>query len=375
MRSAYTGRMPTSGRVDGDGMGPPALPMSLALGRSFRSRFAELRRGEMRSYRMLPLLVDRPSGDMLRRRQHVFDEAAWSPSEIGHVVEFKLAVKPKGSGADRVLSGAFEVIDVTPAVCVLGSTLDRDAFDHGPLRLAKRSYPLARRPFITSAVLEKLLSRMADGNGWSAESADATGYDRETNQFRRDGKKQPIEIAFREMREQGRHVHRMKVTFRDSKGRRAYRASFDRQGGVSVEHGDPTIAFLGFVAEAVRVQAHQDTLFAGNFNSEHLRQDAITLQYDDKPFRDTTLMRKLCDTVRKADGMSVTLIHLNPYCQAQVLDFMTGAALDLLITDERCVSLVPRTARCKDALNRVTATIQQFFGEATVSRASVAASC
>ncbi|HUI25205.1 MAG TPA: hypothetical protein VL403_03900, partial [Candidatus Kryptonia bacterium] len=67
---------------------------------------------------------------------------------------------------------------------------------------------------MTSAILQKLIERMALANHWSPMSLDAMGHDRESGGFRRDMKHQPVGDAIAEMRVQQRDPHRFVISFR-----------------------------------------------------------------------------------------------------------------------------------------------------------------
>jgi len=72
--------------------------------------------------------------------------------------------------------------------------------------------------------------------------------------------------------------------------------------------------------------------------------------------------------VRKADGLNVSVIHLNPYLQSQILDFFTGDAVELLVTSPGRVSLLPRSSDCGSTIERIATTIYRHFGEAKARR-------
>jgi hypothetical protein len=83
-------------------------------------------------------------------------------------------------------------------------------------------------------------------------------------------------------------------------------------------------------------------------------------------------MRSLCDAMRKGEGLAVTVIHLNPYLQAQIIDMLTGRAADMVVMDKARVSLIPRSRDCSVALERMTTTLLRHFGEAQIEKVPVA---
>jgi hypothetical protein len=121
------------------------------------------------------------------------------------------------------------------------------------------------------------------------------------------------------------------------------------------------------VAEALQGDETYDVTRA----QEPVEQESVELEFQDDTFDSYDAMRSLCKAVRQADGLNVSIIHLNPYLQAQILDFYTGAAIEMLVTDMRNVSLIPRSADCTASMERVATTIYRYFGEAKPKRARV----
>lgn len=333
-----------------------------------------LARGRVRAVRLAPLLTQAPIPELIQRRRGLFSHCSATARDYGYQVEFSRGVRatpqyPHG----RSIEGQFEFLTLSDDVCIVASALASEQHEHGPGLLARRAYPLARRPFVHSAVLVALIRELAASEQWSARAADARGYDRKTLDYRRDCKKQPVEDALREMREQKRHLHKVKVRFRDQGLRDALVASFSRHAEAVVYHGSVMAVVQRFVMPGVAGVMSADAECDVRRADEPAKQEALELLFPDVVFSTRDDLDDLCRVARTATGLSVTPLHVNPFLQAQVLDFLSGAAIEMLVMDEQTISLIPRSGDCHVALERIVETIFYYFGEAELSRRPISA--
>lgn len=345
----------------------PQLPPSVAS--YLQDQATALRKHRVGRVRLLPVLLEVPLADLLRRRAAFFRQLALRTEGFGLVVEFSRLLRPSaGYPRGRLVSGTFDILIVSDRLCILASSLPADSHCHGPVVLAECAYPLAKRPFLTSLELCRLVGSTADRNGWEAIAVDAMGYDRKTLAFRRDSKCQAVDDAFREMTAQGRQVHKVKVSFREEDGRQALRAWFDRHAETTIQRGDLGSAVRDFLFPAIEAVSSAGAEFAVPRSERLADQEVLQIAFAEDLFLEHGDMNGLCEALRKGDGLSVTTMHLNPYLQAQILDFFTGAAVELLVTDERTISLIPRSGNCRSTLEKIAQTVFYYFGEATVNR-------
>lgn len=345
----------------------PVMTIPAEFDRLLTDHSRELARGQIRGIRLAPLLWTGSIETVLTRRRRLFNELEWTPQPYGVEVRFLRQVKPSVSHPTGWFArGTFEIARLSPDVAVLISTLDRRQHEHGPGRLGDRVYPLAKAPFVYSDDLRQVILRFAEEEGWQALSVDAMGYDRESGGFRRDMKFVPVAEAFSEMNEQQRFVDKIVVQYHEADGSEALRARVDRRLSVKVEEGRAAQALAGLIIPGLERSAARSRHFQVECVEEPRSQDMVNLVFDGHIFSTFADMTRLCDKVREMDGISVTVTHLNPYLHAQVLDFFTGATIDLMILDEQSVSLVPRFGRCGETLERVSACVFSSFGEPTV---------
>jgi len=285
---------------------------------------------------------------------------------------FKRFLRPTPSHPNgREIEGMFEVFEVTRDIAFVVSSLSGATDEHGPQRFCSTAYPLATRPFISSKLLLDFIRRIADRNDWDAMSLDTQGYDRSTHRFRRDTKQQPVLDAFREMAEQGRKVHRMQVAFVDSDNVVRLRAAFDRYAQLNVMFGNFETCVHHFTMPSIQDASTQLASYNLKEAKRPIDQELLRFTFEGNPFVTYDEMRAVCDAIRRAPGMNLSIIHLNPYMQAQIVDFFTGAVLDMVILNENTITLSPQRTSGQSAMDRVATSIFRFYGEAVTDRTSV----
>jgi hypothetical protein len=141
------------------------------------------------------------------------------------------------------------------------------------------------------------------------------------------------------------------------------RLSFDRNVTSTVIRGNPSLALKELILPGLFKANAADATYEVVRAPQPMNQEVVELDFADEPFDSHDAMRLLCDAVRQGDGLNVAIVHLNPYLHAQILDFYSGAAIELVVTDSRSVSLVPRSLDCVGAIQRVATTIFRYFGE------------
>lgn len=318
--------------------------------------------------RLYPLILRASLETLITRRKRLFDFVHADPKDYGLEVIFKRHLKWSKNFPDgRDCEGVFHLLSVAEGIIVVASTLVGDHHRYGPTRFTDKAYPLARRPFLPSTTLIRLIERLAANRGWTPTTRDTWGYHRQSRSPRRDLEHQPPADAAREMAEQGRLIHRMKVTFRRQSHEKA-RLTFDRNAALTMFRGNPSTALRELVLPGIAEATETNATYEVVRTPEPMKQEVVELDFADEPFDTYDAMRRLCDAVRQGDGLNVAIIHLNPYLHAQILDFFTGAAVELLVTDSRSVSLVPRSGDCGSSIQRVATTIFRHFGEGRPKR-------
>lgn len=328
----------------------------------------DLQRRRIDRLHLAPLILREPLAALIGRRRRLFDSVTFERMDYGHEVRFRRRLKrtekhPEG----RECLGSFKLLELSDHLVLTASDLTGDDHKHGPSRFADKAYPLARRPFFRSVVLIDLIETFSKEHGYTPRALDTWAYHRKSRKLRRDLERQPPSTAAREMAEQNRFVHQMLVSFRNQEVEAA-KLSFDRHATLNVIKGDPALAVRALLLAGIQKSLASDATYQVERTVKQDQQQIVALNFPEAPFDSYDAMRSLCSAVRQCDGLNVSIVHLNPYLQAQILDFFTGAAVEMLVTDERNVSLIPRSSRSSVALQRVATAILSHFGEAKPKR-------
>ncbi len=347
-----------------------ALP--LAVQGFLRESSDRLARRETKCVRLYPLVLRHPIEELIRRRSRIFASCTAREGRHGWEVMFATHVRATRAWPDgREVRGVFHLLPAGPDTCIVTSSLDAETDRRGPWEFAKRAYPIALRPFVTSQVLQQLVRRMEQVYDLTAVSTDVCGYDVGSRRLRRDWKLQPLDDAAREMAEQHRHLHRALISFADREAREILRVTVDRYGTATVLAGDALRVANDYVLAALRWSASERAKLYVGRALRHAEQMALRMSFEREAFHDYDAMRALCDVVRRPAGLGVTVVHLNPYLQAQVLDFLTGASVELVVMGPRDIHLLPRSGDCGVTLDRIASAVCQFYGEAVLERVSI----
>jgi hypothetical protein len=324
--------------------------------------------------RLVPLILREKLEVLVQRRRRIFTAAQAAKTDYGFEVAFTRELKRRSiEERGRIVSGSFKIIDIADDIAVVVVTSVPDISRHGPKRFCEKAYPIARRPFFTSTTLTKILDDFATRRKLRAVSLYARGYHRETGRSRQDCFRQPPAQAVMEMASQNRSTHSLLVSFRRSAKEEVARFAFDRTASANVRVGNPLVALQELVLPGVLESMAASSTYQIERAEEAVEQEMVELEFRDSPFDNFDTMYALCDAVRKGEGLNVSIIHLNPYLQAQVSDFFTGTIVDMLVIDQTNISLIPRSPNAGPAMERVANTILEHFGEAKAKRLKVLA--
>jgi hypothetical protein len=298
----------------------------------------ELRMGRFERIRLSPLICKRPVEEIVSRRRRLFRDLECRKTPYGLFVKFRRWIKasrthPQG----RVVDGDFNLLEMAPGLAVVASGLGSDEHKNGPELFWAHSYPLAESPFVTSLVLKRSVEHIMAATGWEATCVDATGYCTESRAYRRDTKKQGIGDTFSEMAQQGRNLHRVAL---------------------------PLAHFVLPMSLLFRERIQELSI-------EHVPrvgdQRGVVLTFCEDTFRANEDLEALCSAIRQAPGLGVTVVHLNPYLLAQVLDYWSGATVGVVVTNSRRMAIVPRCGDFDSTVSRISNTVFQCFGEGEAS--------
>jgi len=304
----------------------------------------------------------------LARRREIWTDTSYRTKEYGYAVEFSSRIRPSHSNpAGRAVSGAFDIVAIDKQSCLLVSRLPSEEDALGPELLAERVHPIAARPIVSAEQIRDNVQALAEKRGCEATTTDMLGYD-ETGSYRRDTKKQELEKALLEMREQRRRPYSLGVSFRNTDGKEVLRAYFKINGAVALHKGSEVLGpVVYYVIPAVRRFLQEEKTYSAVETCDSpFAQQAVELTFRFQTFEDIERMKEICLNLAEERGLCVSIVHANPYVQAQVVDLLYGAVVSLLIMDQETVTLVPRSGDCSRTLGRIATSLFRFAGEGTI---------
>jgi hypothetical protein len=208
---------------------------------------------------------------------------------------------------------------------------------------------------------------LADKRGWKVKTTDMLGYG-ESGSYRRDTEKQELGKALLEMYEQRRRPYTLGVSFRNAEGKESLRGYFKVNGAVALHKGSEVLGpVVYYVIPAVRRFLQEGKTYSAVETCDSpFTQRAVELTFRFQTFEDIERMKEICLNLAEERGLSVSIVHANPYVQAQVVDLLYGAVVSLLIMDPKTVTLVPRSGDCSRTLGRIATSLFRFAGEGTI---------
>ncbi|MFB6187774.1 MAG: hypothetical protein ABEI86_13030, partial [Halobacteriaceae archaeon] len=81
--------------------------------------------------------------------------------------------------------------------------------------------------------------------------------------------------------------------------------------------------------------------------------DSIQIEYDQNAIVGVEENIRLVDTLKGISNSSLTVYHDNPYLHASVLDFEDGSTVDVFLTSDEEIALVPGFRTSKRTLSRI----------------------
>jgi hypothetical protein len=307
---------------------------------------------------MTPLYVKGDIAEMFSHRRYRYSDFEITESEGRMVVRFGRYTE------SRKLEGCFEVEPLGEGYYLIFSVLDSDVLKDGPQYICERAFPLGKRPFLRFSSILDVISEFGNGGDLEMVGLTTWGLDNSTQAKRRDSKHQPLSKAYGEMVAQQRTPYKMRISFRNEKGSETFRATFDRNLQISVDVGPPDVLASDIMIPSLVRHWEQRHNYSILCQPDARQQEILTKTFPSKTFSSLDRMRNLCEVIREnGEGLGVSILHLNPYLHAQIIDYLAGSAYDLIILDDSTLSLVPQAPDPYGSLERISNLIGQFFLE------------
>jgi hypothetical protein len=150
------------------------------------------------------------------------------------------------------------------------------------------------------------------------------------------------------------------------------RMQLRRGGGASFLRGDFGLFYEIVVGRLTRAAGERRRLLAGR-QREPLApvRESVSIAVDRVDLDDPRVRAELLGSLTALRGVQAAVMHDNPYLHILVTDFANASTLDLLITDEGRLDIVPGLRSSVGSLARVTDALGAALGMRDISLRSV----
>ena len=111
----------------------------------------------------------------------------------------------------------------------------------------------------------------------------------------------------------------------------------------------------------------KDTLFKNRTRQYGSRDtDRLEIQYEEGAIQGVEENKRLVKALRGLPRSSITVYHDNPYLHASLLDFDDGTNVDVYLTSDHNISIIPGFNASRKSLSRICNQINKGFFEGDV---------
>lgn len=304
---------------------------------------------------------------------HVFSQSV-NPSyrtEIEDKGEFSainLTRRIKGkqyAEGHRSIRGKFYLISHEEDEVYSAFTFDSKDFFHLGVERFIQSQPISlSTSYLSTDELRRLfdhLDRRADGSVIITKAVVKSPSEK-TEITYRDSKHHEV---FNEAQDDDYFVD--KIQFEIRSGRHEFQGYIARGGQTRYIEGDGRIFFNYLVGGAASLLSEKGSLFKDRSREFGTREaDPIRIEYEEDSIVGVEENMRLIRTLDGISNSSLTVFHKNPYLHASLMDFDDGSSLDVFLTSESEVAIVPGFKASRHTLSRVCEQIIEGFREGEV---------
>lgn len=174
--------------------------------------------------------------------------------------------------------------------------------------------------------------------------------------------------VFAEIEDEDYYVDKIQFDLRNS--RQEFEGYVSREGGARFISGDGNIYFKYLIKNIGSLISDKGELFRDKSRDFGSREaEPIRIEYDEGAIT-TSENQRLVSTLGGISNSSLTVYHDNPYVHASLLDFEDGSTVDVFLTSDREIAIVPGFRTSMRTLSRVCDSITSGFREGDVHEGS-----
>jgi hypothetical protein len=171
--------------------------------------------------------------------------------------------------------------------------------------------------------------------------------------------------VFNEATDENKYVDKIELSLEQSS--RSFSFFVSRDGESRFIGGDIALYVDTLLPGIAGQLSDKDTLFKNRERQYGSRDtDPLEIQYEEGSIQGVEENKRLVKALRGLSRSSITVYHDNPYLHASLLDYDDGTNVDVYLTSDHSISIVPGFNASRKSLSRICDQINKGFFEGDV---------
>jgi len=334
---------------------------------SFRAYIEELIEDREEPVRALTVISERTPRQIFR--EHALEEYSVSVEDqdiftSGHLVR-EIEGESYEDGSRQFKDNFFIVSHSEEKLYTVFTVSDKDFFDKALTRYIETLPSQITGSFLSSENLRHLIQSFdnrVNGNLVVKKAVlKSTGEDTQI-EYHED---KPYYEVFNEASTNDLYVDKIELTVHNTGT--AFRFFVSRNGATRYIRGSSDLYFNVLLNSLASFISDKGELFQDRDREYGSRDtDPIKIQYEEGSITGVEENKRLIKALKGIKRTSVTVYHDNPYMHASVLDFDDGTSVDVYLTSDSDISIIPGFNASKKSLSRICDHINKGFLEGEV---------
>jgi hypothetical protein len=253
-----------------------------------------------------------------------------------------------------------------PEIYTILCVSDKSFFDKGLCRYIEALPSKISSSFLSSEDLRRLIQvidRKINGNLAVKKAVlKTTNKDTEIEYHQEE-----IEYSgiFNEATAENKYVDKIQLSLEHSDS--SFNFFVSRDGESRFIDGDIALYIDTLLPGVAGQLSDKDTLFKNRARQYGSRDaDPLKIQYKEGAIQGVEQNRRLVKALKGVSRSSITVYHDNPYLHASLLDFDDGTNVDVYLTSDHAISIIPGFNASRKSLSRICNQINKGFFEGDV---------
>lgn len=266
----------------------------------------------------------------------------------------------------KVWKGQFLVISHSDSVYTVFTVSDKDFFDKGLSRYIQQLPSEIASTYLSSDELRRLiqsLDQRINGN-LDVKKAVLKTTRKDTEIDHHQNEKEYFQV-FNEAAANDKYVDKLLLNLQNAD--RPFEFFISRGCATRFIRGDPELYFEILLPSLANHISDKEDVFE-NRGREYGSRDTspIEIQYEEGAIQGMDENKRLVRALQGLKRSAVTVFHDNPYVHASVLDFDDGTNVEVYMTSDHSISLIPGFHASRKSISRICDQINKGFLEGEV---------